>query len=302
MKFVSTERGEWGNAAARNSKLRSMICLARRIWDCSYLLRLPSSTSGGAFVFWLARTQGSASLKTSACAAAATFCVIGAGFSLNDATDYREDRINNPSRPIARGSLPVASGVSSYLCFAGLSLLFGALTKFPDTFLIAFSMLAAYSLYSLFFKRVWFLKNVSVALTIAMVPLMASSCAHVPFAGTNWLLVLALFLWSLEKEIMMDVRDMEGDRRVGLVTVPILLGRRPTGVILTVVNLAVWVSGLWLMIVAHLFSNLGWPVFFAIFHTGLIFYLGAKAPNLWIKLYLRLQIALVVTVLGSLIL
>ncbi len=178
---------------------------------------------------------------------------------------------------------------------------FGALTKFPDTFLVAFSMLAAVSLYSLVLKRVWFLKNIFVALTIAMVPLMASSSARVPFAGTNWLLVLALVLWSLEKEIMMDVRDVEGDQRVGLVTVPIFLGRKPTGVILTVVNLAVWASVLWLMVVGRLFLNLGWPAFLAIIHTGLIFYLGAMAPVLWIKMYLRLQIALVVTVLGSLI-
>ncbi len=178
---------------------------------------------------------------------------------------------------------------------------FGALTKFPDTFLVAFSMLAAVSLYSLVLKRVWFLKNIFVALTIAMVPLMASSSARVPFAGTNWLLVLALVLWSLEKEIMMDVRDIEGDQRVGLVTVPIFLGRKPTGVILTVVNLAVWASVLWLLVVGHLFLNPGWPAFFAIIHTGLIFYLGAMAPALWIKMYLRLQIALVVTVLGSLI-
>lgn len=279
-----------------------MLRLCRRIWDYSYLLRLPTSTSGAAFVFWLAQYHGSVGWKTSAYAGAATFCAIGAGFSLNDAADYREDRINNPSRPIARGSLRITSGVYSYLCFAGLSLLFGTLTKLPHTFLIAFSMLVAVSLYSLVLKRVWFLKNIFVALTIAMVPLMASSCARVPFAGTNWLLVLALVLWSLEKEIMMDVRDVEGDRRVGLVTVPIFLGRKSAGVILTVVNLAVWVSVLGFMVVDDVFSNLGWPAFFAIVHTGLIFYLGAMAPALWIKVYLRLQIALVVSVLGSLIL
>jgi 4-hydroxybenzoate polyprenyltransferase len=75
-----------------------------------------------------------------------------------------------------------------------------------------------------------------------MVPLMASSCAQVPFAERNWLLVVALFPWSLEKEITMDVRDIEGDRRVGVVTVPIFFGRKPTGLMLTAVNLAVWVS------------------------------------------------------------
>lgn len=97
-------------------------------------------------------------------------------------------------------------------------------------------------MYSLIVKRVWLLKNVYVALTIAMVPLMASSCAHVPFAERNWLLVVALFPWSLEKEITMDVRDIEGDRRVGIVTVLIFFGRKPTGLMLTAVNLDVWVS------------------------------------------------------------
>jgi 4-hydroxybenzoate polyprenyltransferase len=237
----------------------------------------------------------------SAYAGAATFCAIGAGFSLNDAADYREDLINNPSRPIARGSLHATSGISFYLCFAGLSMLFGALTKSPDTFLVTISMLAAVSLYSLVLKRVWILKNVIVALTIAMIPLMASSCVHAAFAGTNWLLVVALALWSLEKEIMMDVRDIEGDRMVGLLTVPIFFGRKRTGAILTVVNLAVWVSVLSLVRADQLFSNLGWPAFFAIIHTGLIFYLGAMATVLWIKMYLRLQVAFVATVLGTVI-
>lgn len=285
---------------AKNNKLKSTIRLCRRIWDYSYLLRLPTSTSGGVFVFWLARYHGSAGWKASAYAGAATFCALGAWFSLNDATDYREDRINNPSRPIARGSLRVVSGVSSYLCFAGLSLFFGALARFPDTFLVALSMLSAMSAYCLVLKRVWFLKNIFVALTVAMVPFMASSCARVPLAGTNWLLVLALALWSLEKEIMMDVRDVEGDGKVGLVTVPILLGRQSTGAILTVVNLAVWGCVLRLVVVDHLFLNLRWAAFFAILHTGLIFYLGTMAPALWIKIYLRLQVALVLAVLVSL--
>ncbi len=185
---------------------------------------------------------------------------------------------------------------------AGLCVLFGTLTKCPDALLVALSMLAAVSLYSLVLKRVWFLKNIFVALTIAMVPLMASSCARVPFARTDWLLVLALVLWSLEKEIMMDVRDAEGDRKVGLVTVPIFLGRRSTGAILTAVNLAVWVCVLWLLAADHPFSNLGWPASLAIAHTALIFYLGAITRPIWIKMYLRLQIAVVATILGSLVL
>jgi hypothetical protein len=56
------------------------------------------------------------------------------------------------------------------------------------------------------------------------------------------------------------------------------------------------------MVVDRRFSNLAWPVFFATLHTGLIFYLGAIASAPWIKMYLRLQVALVGTVLGSLLL
>jgi len=275
--------------------LRPISRFLHGIFDYGYLVRLPTSFGGAAFVFWLAKHNGLVDLRTSVYAAGATFCAIAAGFSLNDATDAREDQVNNPYRPVARGSISVGSAIFAYAALAILGLLFGMLTKSSTRFSIALLMLVAVSFYSLFIRRVWFLKNVFVSGTVATLPLMASSCSQA--TRTSLLLIVTLFVWSLEKEILIDVRDVEGDRLVGLKTLPTLLGSKQIGLLVAAINLTFWALVLSSSIARTLFLGSGWQLCLATAHTAFVTYLTAKGRRRWMKLYLRMQETFVVTVL-----
>src|SRR5437868_1563595 len=103
------DRSEYRWEKSFSLGLTRRLCLL--VFDYSYLVRVPTSVCGAAFVFWLAKHNGLVSLKTAIYASASTFCAIGAGFSLNDVTDACEDRVNNPWRPVAKGSISARSAI-----------------------------------------------------------------------------------------------------------------------------------------------------------------------------------------------
>ena len=147
-------------------------------------------------------------------------------YTMNRYTDRKEDIINNPFRfqyleRFGKATLSIAIGL--YL----LSLFF-LLQLNLATFLIALLPIFIAIIYSVFrLKRVFLLKNISVSLGILCSVLIVMVTFN-DFTIFSLLLSSFFFLNFLINTIIFDVKDIEGDVRYGIGTLPGKYGLKKT--------------------------------------------------------------------------
>ena len=149
-----------------------------------------------------------------------------ATFAVNDYYDYTADKANNRvDRPLVQGLMKRKSAlvIGVVLCGAAFiaTLLLNRITSvfvlvhFPMPFL-----------YSSHFKRMLFVKNVIVAYGFAAVCVFGSVISDATLEPLIVYFAVMAFIVGLAVEIMIDIADVEGDRRTGVITIPVKFSRR----------------------------------------------------------------------------
>lgn len=141
------------------------------------------------------------------------------GFIANDVCDLEKDRIAGKPRPITLGLLCLIDAVASAIFLFGFSLL-AAYALFNG---IAVSLVAAticaLVFYSDFSKKVPFLKGAYTA-CLAVSPLIFGSAAGA--ASISASIVAMVFGFIVFRELLLDLLDIEGDRKSGLRTLAMI--------------------------------------------------------------------------------
>jgi len=154
---------------------------------------------------------------------------------LNDIFDVSIDKDNNPTRPLVVGHIKITEAIL-------LSLLFLSGSQFLNMKFIPHSLQYIPNLanililmYTPFLKRIPFIKNIACSLLIGLSLLFTGFCANpTSYQDINRnfpLLVLAsqmLFAGSYYNELLLDICDVEGDRKNKVYTLPVLLGEKET--------------------------------------------------------------------------
>jgi geranylgeranylglycerol-phosphate geranylgeranyltransferase len=205
------------------------------------------ATAAAAAVITAWMTQGGVPADKIALIAAVVFALTSGGNAFNDISDRMIDGINQPGRPIPTGAVSVRKAA----IVTALSLGAGALLSLPLSgwcialTLVDAALLVAYGLYS---KTLGVLKNAIVGYLVASVFLIGA------FDPANLDLVIVslsacAFLATVAREIVKDVEDMDGDRRHGARTLPIVAGPRAAfGIAFSCLALAVaWSLALYRM-------------------------------------------------------
>lgn len=149
-----------------------------------------------------------------------------ANFALNDYSDIEIDRVNHRlDRPLAQGQIKPRTALkisiaSSVLALA-LSLLLNPLPRF-----MIFIGLPLSLAYNLGLKKHILLKNSFTGLANVGVVLMGALVSDALLEPLAIYIVVIGFFFSLSYEIMLDIADIEGDRTLGIETLPIRLGSR----------------------------------------------------------------------------
>jgi len=153
-----------------------------------------------------------------ALALGASFAVTAGGNAINDFYDAKIDVINKPHRPIPSG------GISPRSAFAFAISLFGigvVLSYFIN--LICFLIAAANSLlligYAYKLKRTVLWGNVSIGYLTGSTFLFGGAAVN-EIAATFILFMLAV-LATVGREIVKDIEDVRGDKKEGIITLPI---------------------------------------------------------------------------------
>lgn len=172
----------------------------------------------------------------------AVFLMTFSVYSLDKITDSNEDAINMPERGSflsGRRKFVLYYSVAAY----SLSMLLIFLDE-PLALPIIFIPLAANAVYGSKLisamprlKDVPIVKNLVVAISWALVTTLLPAMQMTPKTGSMISSVLYFMLVKVFiNAVLFDVRDVEGDREMGIRTMPILLGFRRTTVILLGLN------------------------------------------------------------------
>jgi 4-hydroxybenzoate polyprenyltransferase len=214
-----------------------------------------------------------------------TLLIAAAGYIFNDIRDQKIDLINKPQKTVV--GIYISQTASNRLYFiltlAGiaLSVYLSFLIDSVVPFVIALTAVLCLYGYAVQWKKSFLTGNLAVSFLCMLTLLQPwllwayGQGNHLPFPKSVqgqmaltylWLYALLAFLSTLFRELAKDVQDMEGDRRYGCRTVPIVSGIKKTKkgmlvvatVLLLVSGNLIWLQWLqlnWLFIIIFLMIN-----------------------------------------------
>lgn len=156
------------------------------------------------------------------------FVVTAGGNAINDFYDAKIDAVNKPHRPIPSGRI---SPRSAFAFAIGLFVIGIALSYFINP--ICFFIAAANSLlligYAYKLKRTALWSNTSIGYLTGSTFLFGG--AAVNEIAVTFVLFLLAMLATIGREIVKDVEDVKGDKKEGLITLPISVGAKKSATI-----------------------------------------------------------------------
>lgn len=196
------------------------------------LIRLYTALVAGVVAYALAAHRGPDAML----AAAALALLLAGAFAFNDVVDREVDAVNVPTRPLPSGALSVRSALAIAILCDAAALVAAAWTRSGRVVALTAAMVALLFAYSLALERVLLVKNLVMALIGASVPVFGNVAGTVPGEAQRLAVTIGLFI--LQKEIVADAKDRDGDARSGRRTFPVLFGVRWTLTLVVALNVA----------------------------------------------------------------
>ena len=158
------------------------------------------------------------------------------GNIINDIYDLEIDRINRPDRPLPSGAMTVTQARFYLIILFGAGSLFSWFISL-ETFIIAgIISIPTLIAYSACFKRLPLIGNLTVSFMLGLAFIYVGSA----FGNIQATLVMAVlaFGFTLIREIVKDLEDMEGDAQDKARTLPLVLGESKTLTLVLLLMLA----------------------------------------------------------------
>jgi geranylgeranylglycerol-phosphate geranylgeranyltransferase len=151
---------------------------------------------------------------------------------INDLFDMKIDKINHPERPLINGEVNVLEAIVLSSGLLGMSQYISQ--HYLPEYLQGLSNLATLQiiLYTPVLKKMLFIKNLSCASLVSFGIFfagLASANTILPEQknfGLFSLMLTLIFMGSLYNELLLDMRDYEGDKQNSIQTIPVILGKK----------------------------------------------------------------------------
>ena len=166
----------------------------------------------------------------------AVFLETAAGNVINDYFDYNIDLVNKPERPIPSGRISLENARNyAYLLFSAATVcgfLISYLTSNWIPFIIVLLADAVLYLYAYKLKTTPLIGNLTVGFMTGFGFAFGGYTINNPgIVGTSIFLGFFALVMTTAREIVKDIEDVEGDKKDGARTLPILIGKRIPAVI-----------------------------------------------------------------------
>jgi geranylgeranylglycerol-phosphate geranylgeranyltransferase len=159
----------------------------------------------------------------------AAFLLEAALFTGNDIMNIEEDRLNRPDRPLVRGDLSLRQAWFLVVFCGSVGLAISAYLGAGPLMLAVLALLLGF-LYNAYVKRLAFFGNIVVSLLTASAFLYGSLSM---FVLTDKALVFAVIALTanISREVIKGIRDLPGDIKAGICTLPCEIGERSSAVV-----------------------------------------------------------------------
>ena len=167
------------------------------------------------------------------------FFETAAGNVINDYFDYNIDLVNKPKRPIPSGRISLKNGRNyAYLLFlAGTvcGFLISYLTGNWIPFIIVLIADVILYLYAYKLKTTPLIGNLAVGFMTGFGFVFGGFTINNPsIVATSIFLGFFAFVMTTAREIIKDIEDVEGDKKDGARTLPIIIGKRTPAILATI--------------------------------------------------------------------
>jgi geranylgeranylglycerol-phosphate geranylgeranyltransferase len=167
----------------------------------------------------------------------AVFLVTGAGNAFNDYFDREIDAINRPGRPVPSGRVTPRSTILWSLALFIIGCILAGLVNWLCLAIAAANSILLF-IYARNLKATPLAGNLCVAYLTGSTFLFGGAVFGWPGLQANLVPFSLSSLATMSREIMKDVEDVEGDRKGGASTLPIMAGERLSGALAAIFSLA----------------------------------------------------------------
>jgi geranylgeranylglycerol-phosphate geranylgeranyltransferase len=166
-----------------------------------------------------------------------TLMVLSASMIINDIFDIEIDKTNNPSRPLISGEITKKEAFYYYITLLGASEILSLFFLPKHIQYLVHMIILVVSVYTPYLKPIPFIKNLTCAFIISFSVFFAGAAASSGFilAPLSQILSRFIFLGSLQSELLLDMRDYEGDLENSIRTVPVIFGLSKTHLVATAI-------------------------------------------------------------------
>ncbi len=174
----------------------------------------------------------------------ATVCIAAAGNVINDILDVNIDRINKPQRVIVGKKISEKGAYNFYIILnilgVGVGFYLANLLDHPGLAAVFIIISALLYIYASQLKSVLLVGNILISLLVAssllililfdIFPAIDNEIKESQILSSQVILMYAGFAFFINfiREIVKDLKDIDGDKNGGRKTLPIVLGRRRT--------------------------------------------------------------------------
>jgi geranylgeranylglycerol-phosphate geranylgeranyltransferase len=193
----------------------------------------------------------------------------------NDYFDYEIDKINHPTRPLPKGLFKRNFGLYIALIFFVISLILSSLINIFCFSLNLICVLLIF-LYESLLKIKGLIGNIIVAFSVSLSFIYGGAIVGNIFKPTFFSLIT--FFIFLGREIIMDVRDFEGDKKIR-VTLPLKIGKKYTmyfGSIMVIIAMIIFFVAFFIGLFNIWFGLLAIPVALFTIYAILISFFDLK--------------------------
>lgn len=168
-----------------------------------------------------------------------TILIMSSSMVINDIFDINIDKINNYDRPLVNGDITIKEAVI-FLC-----ILLG-LTEYLSIYFLSANLqniihyaMIFITIYTPILKRIPFIKNISCAFLVSFSIFFSGlSTGNIKLNKNYYLFLITInliFFGSLYNELLLDMRDYEGDKENKIYTIPVLFGNKKSWNIVNII-------------------------------------------------------------------
>ena len=168
--------------------------------------------------------------------------IAAAGYVINDVYDIEIDKINKPERPLPSGRVKIETAKT--LAFV-LFIIGTALSIFLNIYAFIVALLTTLSLYyyAKNLKKEGLIGNIIVASTSAL----SAFYGGLAYFEGSWIIrsiipTLYIFFFTLSREFIKGIEDVEGDKANGVKTLAVNLGIQKTWIISKIILLGLLIA------------------------------------------------------------